>query len=246
MTYKSPTHQQALVVLSSRPWNKGIADRLAQSLDRHVEIISSPEQLNPETIARIDPQWIFVPHWSHLIPQSIWGSWRTVIFHMTDLPYGRGGSPLQNLIKRGHSSTMLTALRCCEGLDTGDIYFKQQLDLHGSAEEIFLRADELIEEMIELIVREELKAIPQQGEPVMFTRRTPDQSNLSLCKEGALSAWYDHIRMLDAEGYPHAFLELHGMRLEFRRVSQRSDGLYADVKIVAMPPSQTINQDIPS
>ena len=246
MTDKSPTHQKALVVLSSRPWNKGIADRLARSLDRHVEIISSPEQLNPETIARIDPQWIFVPHWSHLIPQSIWGSWRTVIFHMTDLPYGRGGSPLQNLIHRGHSSTMLTALRCCEGLDTGDIYVKHQLDLHGSAEEIFLRADELIEEMIRLIVREEIKATPQQGEPVMFTRRTPDQSNLSLCQEGSMSAWYDHIRMLDAEGYPHAFLELHGMRLEFRRVSQRSDGLYADVKIVAMPPNQTINQDTSS
>ena len=81
---------------------------------------------------------------------------------------------------------------------------------------------------------------------MVFNRRTPDQSNLSLCQEGALSAWYDHIRMLDAEGYQHAFLELHGMRLEFRRVSQRSDGLYADVKIVAMPPSQTINQDTPS
>ena len=47
-----------------------------------------------------------------------------------------------------------------------------------------------------------------------------------------MPAWYDQIRMLDAEGYPHAFLEAHGMRLEFRRVSQRSDGLHADVKIV--------------
>jgi hypothetical protein len=56
-----------------------------------------------------------VPHWSHLIPESIWGPCPTVIFHMTDLPYGRGGSPLQNLIQRGHSSTMLTALRCGSG-----------------------------------------------------------------------------------------------------------------------------------
>ena len=37
--------------------------------------------------------------------------------------------------------------------------------------------------------------------------------------------------MLDAEGYPHAFVEAHGMRLEFRRVTRRSDGLYADVEI---------------
>ena len=43
---------------------------------------------------------------------------------------------------------------------------------------------------------------------------------------------YDFIRMLDADGYPHAFLEIQGIRLEFRRVSRRCDGLYADVRIV--------------
>ena len=63
---------------------------------------------------------------------------------------------------------------------------------------------------------------------------------------GALTDWYDQIRMLDAEGYPHAFLEVNGMRLEFRRVSQRSDGLYADVKIVAQSSSHIPKQDIPS
>ncbi len=45
---------------------------------------------------------------------------------------------------------------------------------------------------------------------------------------------YDQIRMLDAEGYPHAFMEIHGMRLEFRRVSRRSDGLHADVRITSL------------
>lgn len=32
-------------------------------------------------------------------------------FHMTNFPYGRGGSPLQNLMKRGHHTTTITALR---------------------------------------------------------------------------------------------------------------------------------------
>ena len=62
------------------------------------------------------------------------------------------------------------------------------------------------------------------------------QSSLSCCREADL-ALVRPIRMLDAEGYPHAFLEVHGMRLEFRRVSQRSDGLHADVKIVPIEPS---------
>ena len=238
MDSTSPLQQRPLLLLSSRPWNSALADRLSRRLDRPVESINAPYQLTPEAVAAIDPQWIFVPHWSHWIPESIWGPWATVIFHMTDLPYGQGGSPLQNLIQRGHTSTMLTALRCSAGLDAGDVYLKQPLSLHGSAEEIFLRADGLIEQMIERIVREEPTATPQQGEPVLFSRRSPAQSHLASCPEGDIAAWYDQIRMLDAEGYPHAFLEAHGMRMEFRRVCQRSDGLHADVRIIpiASPP----------
>ena len=232
MASPSASKHRPLLLLSSRPWNSALADRLSRRLDRRVESITAPSQLMPKAVAAIDPQWIFVPHWSHLIPESIWDAWPTVISHMTDLPYGRGGSPLQNLIQRGHSSTMLTALRCGAGLDAGDIYLKQALRLHGSAEEIFLRADSLIEQMIERIVLEEPVAMPQQGEPVLFSRRSPAQSNLASCPEGDLSAWYDQIRMLDADGYPHAFVEIHGMRLELRRVCQRSDGLHADVRII--------------
>ena len=242
----SPLHQRPLLLLSSRPWNSALADRLSRQLNRSVESIAEPAKLTSEAVAEINPQWIFVPHWSHLIPESIWGSWPTVIFHMTDLPYGRGGSPLQNLIQRGHRSTMLTALRCGAGLDTGDVYVKQPLSLHGSAEEIFLRADDVIEQIIEKNVREEPVATPQDGEQVLFSRRTPAQSNLASCPEGDLNSWCDQIRILDAEGYPHAFLEAHGMRLEFRRVSQRSDGLHTDVRIVPISPDHSVNRDFSS
>ena len=242
MSPTSPLQERPLLLLSSRSWNRTLAGRLSRKLNRTVESISEPAKLTSGALAAIDPQWIFVPHWSHWIPESIWGSWPTVIFHMSDLPYGRGGSPLQNLIKRGHDSTMLTALRCGAGIDSGDIYLKKPLSLHGTAEEIFLRTDSLIELMIEQLVREVPTAMPQHGEPVLFSRRSPDQSNLATCSEGNLSDWYNQIRMLDAEGYPYAFLEVHGMRLEFRRVSERSDGLHADVKIIPIATSQAISE----
>ena len=242
--HSSTPQQRPLLLLSSRPWNKSLASRLGSRLRCPVETIASPSELKKEVVALLDPQWIFVPHWSHLIPKSIWESWPTVIFHMTDLPYGRGGSPLQNLISRGHSTTMLSALRCGAGLDTGDIYLKESLALSGTAEEIFLRADTLIENMIERIALEDLTPIPQEGDPVLFSRRTPEESNLSGCPAGDITSWYDHIRMLDAEGYPHAFLEFDGMRLEFRRVSKRSDGLHADVKIVPITPNQSVSQEL--
>ncbi len=83
-------------------------------------------------------------------------------------------------------------------------------------------------------MREQPEPQPQQGEPVLFSRRTPEQSNLKFCPAGDLLAWYDQIRMLDAEGYPHGFLETHGRCLEFRRVSHRDDGLYADKRITSL------------
>jgi methionyl-tRNA formyltransferase len=230
-----------LLLLSSRPWNDDLAKRLSAALERPVHAISHPAELQQEAVAVLDPEWIFVPHWSDWIPEAIWSRWPTVIFHMTDLPYGRGGSPLQNLIQRGHSSTMLTALRCSAELDAGPIYSKETLSLQGTAEEIYLRADALIEVMIARIVHEQPKPQPQQGEPVFFSRRKPDQSNLAHCPSGDLLAWYDQIRMLDAEGYPHAFLDAHGVRLEFRRVSRRSDGLHADVRITTPPPHPPAN-----
>ena len=186
MNFKSSSDQQPILLLSNRPWNSTLAERVSRQLERPVEIISSKTQLTSETVSKINPKWIFVPHWSHIVPESIWGNWQTVIFHMTDLPYGRGGSPLQNLIQRGHTKTVITALRCCKGLDTGDVYIKEPLGLHGSAEEIFLRADELIEKMIKKIVLE--KPCCFSAEPLLFRRRTPP-SNLSLCPEATLSAW---------------------------------------------------------
>jgi len=241
-----PQPLRPILLLSNRQWNNKLADRLSSSLLRRVELISDPQAFEYDVIQILNPEWIFVPHWSYIIPQAIWEEWPTVIFHMTDLPYGRGGSPLQNLIQRGHSSTMLSALRCGSELDGGDIFLKKPLSLHGSAEEIFLRADGLIEQMIGQILCENPSASPQQGEPVVFRRRTPAESDLANCPKGDQSAWYDQIRMLDAESYPHAFLEAHGMRLEFRRVSQRSDGLHADVRIVPMSPDQSVNQVISS
>lgn len=43
---------------------------------------------------------------------------------MTNLPYGRGGSPVQNLILNGHKKTIISALNVTKDLDAGDVYLK--------------------------------------------------------------------------------------------------------------------------
>lgn len=217
------------VVASDRPWNVGLAERLSTACSCDFVAISSLDELTPENLARLQPRYVFIAHWSTRIPQAVWDAHECVVFHMTDLPYGRGGSPLQNLIARGYEATVITALRCVEALDAGPIYLKRPLSLLGSAEEIFIRADRVIEQMIIDIQRDELSPVPQSGEPVVFRRRRPEDGDLAVV--AGLDQWHDWIRMLDAEGYPRAYLDVGDVRLEFHNVARRAGHLEAMVKI---------------
>lgn len=213
------------IIATSRPWNEILAKRLEEKTGHTFHLVTRKEDLVLEHLQKIQPRYIFFPHWSFVIPKQIFKSYECVIFHMTDLPYGRGGSPLQNLIQRGHKETKISALRCEQEMDAGPIYLKRPLCLEGAGSEIFLRAACIIEEMIEKIVRETPTPSPQEGKPVLFQRRTPGESDLASASIHDLNDFFDFIRMLDAEGYPRAFLDIHNHRLEFSRVQMEQDKL---------------------
>jgi methionyl-tRNA formyltransferase len=108
---------------------------------------------------------------------------------------------------------------------------KRPLSLEGSASEIYLRAADVIETMIEDIVDKKPDPKPQQGEPVVFHRRTPEQSGLCEAQIFNLNDLFNHIRMLDAEGYPKAFVDLHGHRVEFAQVTMENNKLFGTFEI---------------
>ena len=217
------------VIASSKPWNSKLPERLQFLTGHNFQLINYQEDLTVENLAKIDPRFVFFPHWSYRIPDDVFQSFECVIFHMTDLPFGRGGSPLQNLIARGIYETKISALRCVEVLDAGPIYLKRPLSLYGSGEEIYIRASNIVEDMIVEIVRDNPKPLDQVGEPTFFKRRRPDQGKLEATQ--TLDQAFDLIRMLDAEGYPHAFIDIGNFRLEFTRANRRSDRIVADVSI---------------
>jgi len=192
-------------------------------------LITKPDELDAEQLRANSIQKLFFPHWSYKIPAAIYEAFECIIFHMTDLPYGRGGSPLQNLIVHGHQDTVITALRCVAAFDAGPVYLKRPLNLNGSAEEIFLRADRIIESMIVTLIEERPTPVPQQGEPTVFQRRRPEQGDWTTAID--LDTVFDYIRMLDATGYPPAFIDVGPFRLSFSRASRRADAVLADVRI---------------
>lgn len=217
------------VIVSSKSWNKGLASALHAKTGNVFYQLSDPTCISLEYLEEINPRYVFFPHWSHRISKEVLDRFECIVFHMTDLPFGRGGSPLQNLIAMGIYETRISALKCVEEIDAGPIYLKRSFSLHGAAEEIYLRASKVIEEMIVEIVDASLDPYDQTGDPVYFQRRKPEQGNLLEAK--SLEELFDLIRMLDAEGYPHAFLNIKGKRLEFTRAKLSPDSILADVKI---------------
>ena len=220
-----------ILIVSEKSWNKELVSYLQSTMPQYAfYLISQKEDFTVERIGSISPVKIFIPHWSYIIPSAIFERYECIVFHMTDLPYGRGGSPLQNLIVRGLTATKLSALRVEVGLDTGPVYLKMDLSLSGTAEEIFVRVNKLVGKMIVEIIQNNLQPVPQEGDPVVFKRRKPEQSDMSGLEK--LEEIFDYIHMLDADGYPHAYIEKGEFRYEFTRASIKADGsIVADVKI---------------
>jgi methionyl-tRNA formyltransferase len=218
-------------ICTVKPWNAEVLRHRAPKLPGTWHMIDDPKRLSADALKRFSPRYLFFPHWSWRVPTDVIAQYECVCFHMTDLPYGRGGSPLQNLIVRGHKTTMLTALRMVEEFDAGPVYLKRPLSLEGRAEDIFARAADMIYELIAEIIANEPVPIPQNGEPVVFRRRTPEESRLP--QQAGATALYDFIRMLDAPTYPKAFLEWGQLRLELDRATLvNSDMVEARVTIL--------------
>lgn len=232
MSLKEQSAGESYVVAGSMPWNRRNFDEVISKNPGRWYFVDSRDQLTVDGVKELKPRYLFFLHWSWKVPDEIVDNCECVCFHMTDVPYGRGGSPLQNLIIRGHHSTKLSALRMTRDFDAGPVYLKRDLSLEGSAEEIYLRANYLAAQMIEFMIRESPAPVDQTGEVVVFKRRKPEESEIP--DVTSPSTLYDFIRMLDAEGYPRAFIDHKGFRYEFSRVNLHEGRLDAHVVITSI------------
>jgi methionyl-tRNA formyltransferase len=221
--------KQSYIVYGNKSWNLIIFKEVVSKYPGEWHFF---QKMDLNDIDEVNPRYIFFLHWSCKVPDSVIKKYECVCFHMTDVPYGRGGSPLQNLIVRGHSKTKLTALRMTNDFDAGPVYVKKNLCLHGNAEEIYIRATYLAAKMIKTIITKEPKPVLQTGKVVIFERREPKDSKIP--ELTSIQALYDFIRMLDAEGYPKAFFMSKNFRFEFRRAALYNGRILADVVITPL------------
>ncbi len=218
------------IVATLKDWNINQYNTCGFSKNKKFILITDPKKLTFKNINTIKPKYIFFPHWSFKVNEKIINNFNCVCFHETKVPYGRGGSPIQNLIEKNHKNTFITALKMSNILDAGPIYMRDFLSLKGSAEEIYERASIIIFKMIKKIIIRNPKPFKQKGKVTIFKRRKPSQSNI-LKNISSLNKIYNHIRMLDAKSYPNAYIKYGKMILEFKSAKFGKKNIEAKVNI---------------
>lgn len=198
--------------------------------NKNIILIKEKKLLNSNFIRKLNPQIIFFPHWSYKVDENIINNFECVCFHTSPLPYGRGGSPIQNLIIRNFKKAPVCAIKMTKFLDAGPIYLKKTVSLTGNLNEIFERISEEIIKMVKILIRKKIKPKRQVGKPFIFKRIKAKASEIK--NEKKIDEIYKKIRMLDAPDYPNAFIKINKIKLILTNPVLKNNTLLCNAKIL--------------
>jgi len=160
-----------------------------------------------------------------LRPEQILQFKSVVVVHESDLPKGRGWSPMTWRVLNGEQSMILTLLQAAAKVDSGVIYGSRQVSLTGIEllpelrELQIAKSLELISEFVDEFPESLGKAQPQIGNPTYFPRRTRVDSQCD--SDSTIESIFDLLRVSDWRKYPVYFKRngsIFSLRLE--RVSK--------------------------
>jgi methionyl-tRNA formyltransferase len=140
----------------------------------------------------------------------------TLVIHASNLPAGRGWSPLVWQILEGKNRIAVTLLEAEDAVDTGRIWSQVWLDFDGTElfDEINAKLFSAELELMNYAVAQFKNVLPaaQSFEGVSYYRkRTPEDSRIDPYK--TFADQFDLLRVSDTLRYP-AFFEFRGQRYE--------------------------------
>jgi methionyl-tRNA formyltransferase len=218
---------QLVITQPDRPQGRGMElaiPAVKQSATRLGLRVTQPEKIknNQEfrlQLEAIRPDAIIVVAYGRIIPGWMLHlpSHGNINVHASLLPKYRGAAPIQWAIANGETVTGVTTMKIDEGLDTGDILLKRNVEIHPNDTALTLAprlaelgADLLVETLAQL-EHGSLKPIPQ------------DDSNATLApilkKEDGLidfnrSAREIHNRLRGFQPWPGAYTRFRGKNLK--------------------------------
>lgn len=197
---------------------------------KNVIIITSRDKLKLKYLKKLKPSKIFFPHWSYKVPITITKHYNCICFHTSPLPFGRGGSPIQNLILLRKKFSPVCALKMTDKIDAGPIYLKKKISLSGNLDTIFSRIADSILIMIKMMIKKTYKSKFQKGNIFYFKRISKKLSKIQ--KNLPIGKIYDQIRMLDSKEYPVAYFKFQNIKIELSNAKLKNKIITCDAKII--------------
>jgi len=142
---------------------------------------------------------------------------RNLVVHESDLPRGRGFSPLTWQILEGHNRIPVCLLEAVEGVDAGPVIYRDVIEYNGHelVDELRQKLGELTVTLCRRFLAETLPPAgePQQGDATFHARRRPADSRLDPAH--TIAEQFNLLRVVDNERYP-AWFEHRGQRYKIK------------------------------
>jgi methionyl-tRNA formyltransferase len=191
-----------------RDWALNIYDRLAASTDHIFLIFRSEAQFNVNALDDFKPDLVLFYGWSWIVSADLLERHTCLMLHPSPLPRYRGGSPIQNQIIAGETSSKVSLFVMTDELDAGDLVGQQDLSLVGTLDEIFQRIEDKGVELTRHLLEYGLLRVSQDNSVATYCkRRVPGDSEITAEELASKPAeyLYNKIRML-ADPYPNAYI----------------------------------------
>lgn len=195
-----------------REWAKAICRKLEDSFKENYCFlyINSKEQYSSKLINELNPDLILWYGWSWIVPKNILDNYYSVMLHPSPLPKYRGGSPIQNQIINGEKNSAVTLFKMNDKMDAGPIIKQKDFSLSGNLDDIFNRIINTgFELSLDLLKNfPNIQTIDQKGNPTYFTRRSPNESIITIedIKNNSANHLHNKIRALQ-DPYPNAYIK---------------------------------------
>ena len=142
-----------------------------------------------------------------------------LVVHESDLPKGRGWSPLTWQVLEGADLIVVTLFEAADAVDSGPIYLQESIELQGNelvdglrrlqADATFRLCRSFVSEYPEVLTKQR----PQEGEPSYYRRRRPPDGELD--PDQTLRMLFNLLRVSDNQRYP-AWFEIDGVEYTLR------------------------------
>jgi methionyl-tRNA formyltransferase len=176
--------------------------KIALSSDHNVRLIHNLEEM-------ADGEILFILSCEKIIKKDKRNLYKhAVVVHASDLPSGKGWSPLSWQIVEGKNKIPLSMIYAVDRVDSGDIILKEEVNYTGLEllDELREKLGGTINQMCIWFTTNcsIVKHTPQDGVESFYNRRSPADSMLDIDK--SIKEQFNLFRVSDNERYPAFFI----------------------------------------